>query len=94
MSQRDLYIAAYDIADPGRLRDALWLLKQHAAGRQKSVFECFLTPAERRDLLAEVAAIIDPAEDRFMLLPLAGTDGICTLGIAVPPADPDFFYVG
>lgn len=94
MPNRTLYIAAYDIADPGRLRMALLALKAHASGRQKSVFECFLTPAERSQLLAQVASILDCAEDRFMLLPLAGVDGIKTLGIGVKPEDPDFYYVG
>jgi CRISPR-associated protein Cas2 len=41
-----------------------------------------------------MADILDLEEDRFMLLPLAHPDGIRTLGIAVKPADPDFFYVG
>lgn len=94
MTNRILYLAAYDISDPGRLRDALYALKAHASGGQKSVFECFLTDGERRDLLAEVRLIIDLSEDRFMLMPLTGQDGIQTLGVAVKPEDPDFYYVG
>ncbi len=94
MTNRTLYLAAYDISSPTRLRAALYALKAHASGGQKSVFECFLTPAERRELLAEVKDIIDPDEDRFMLMPLAHPDGIQTLGIAVKPADADFYYVG
>ena len=94
MPNRSLYIAAYDIADPARLRAALHTLKAYASGGQKSVFECFLTPAERAQLLAEVRGILNLNEDRFMLLPLANPDGIRTLGIAVKPDDPDFYYVG
>lgn len=48
MSNRDLYIAAYDISSARRLRAALKLVKGHATGGQKSAYECFLTPAERR----------------------------------------------
>ncbi|WP_295455489.1 CRISPR-associated endonuclease Cas2 [uncultured Thiodictyon sp.] len=94
MSHRILHLAAYDVADPGRLRDALKVLKGYASGRQKSVFECFLTAAERRQLLAEVRGVIDPTEDRFFLLRLDPRGHIRTLGIAVKPTDPPWFYVG
>lgn len=94
MTQRILHLAAYDIADDGRLRDALKLLKGYASGRQKSVFECFLTPAERHRLLADIRAVLDPAEDRFFLVRLDPRGHIRTLGIGVPPTDPPWFYVG
>jgi CRISPR-associated protein Cas2 len=94
MSHRKLHIAAYDVADDGRLRDALKLLKGYASGRQKSVFECFLTPAERDALFAGVRAILDPVEDRFALLPLEPRGKCRTLGRAVKPVDPPWFYVG
>ncbi|MCG6940640.1 MAG: CRISPR-associated endonuclease Cas2 [Thiohalocapsa sp.] len=94
MSQRKLYIAAYDIADDGRLRDALKLLKGYASGRQKSVFECFLSPAERAALLAGTRGILDPVEDRFALLRLEPRGKCRVLGRAVKPADPPWFYVG
>lgn len=94
MSNRRLYLAAYDVTDPARLRDALHAVKGYASGGQKSVFECFLTPAERRSLLAEVRTVLNLQEDRFMLLPLAHPQAMRTLGIAVKPSDPDFYYVG
>lgn len=91
---RRLYIAAYDIRHAKRLRRALWVLKQYAAGRQKSVFECFLTPAERDQLLRQVRGVIDAEEDRFFLVCPDGRTKVYTLGMAVPPADPPFFYEG
>lgn len=94
MSQRNLYLAAYDISSPERLRAALYTLKAYACGRQKSVFECFLDRTERQQLVAEIRAILDLKTDRFLLLPLADAKGVATLGVAVAPADPDFFYVG
>ncbi|WP_058558331.1 CRISPR-associated endonuclease Cas2 [Thiohalocapsa sp. ML1] len=94
MPNRTLHIAAYDIADDGRLREALTLLKRYASGRQKSVFECFLTPAECGALLAGVKAILDPLEDRFALLRLEPRGKCRVLGRAVVPADPPWFYVG
>ncbi len=70
MTRRILHIAAYDIADPARLREGLRVLKDYAGGRQKSVFECFLSEGEKRALLDRMHALIDPEEDRFFLLRL------------------------
>ena len=92
--KRHLYLAAYDISSPSRLRAALYLLKGFASGRQKSVFECFLTGIERHELVETISAIIDPDEDRFLLLPLASADDIETLGKGVAPTDQSYFYIG
>ena len=94
MTYRVLYIAAYDVSDDGRLRDALKVLKGYASGRQKSVFECFLTPAERRDLVQQMQGVLDATDDRFVLLRLDPRGKIRTLGKAVEPTDPPWFYVG
>ncbi|ADE15907.1 CRISPR-associated protein Cas2 [Nitrosococcus halophilus Nc 4] len=94
MASRQLYLAAYDIASATRLRQALYCLKKYATGGQKSVFECYLTKTERRKLLREMEGIIDAEEDRFLLLRLDPRSRVRTLGIAVKPVDPAFFYVG
>jgi CRISPR-associated protein Cas2 len=94
MSQRRLHIAAYDISDDRRLREALQILKGFASGRQKSVFECFLTDAERRALIARVEALLDPAEDRFLLLRLEARGKVRVRGKGIKPTDPPWFYVG
>lgn len=94
MTQRNLYIACYDIADPRRLRRALYVLRNYATGGQKSVFECYLTPAERAALVSEVVEVIDPAADRFLLLRLDARRRVRVLGVGLLPVDPAFFYVG
>jgi CRISPR-associated protein Cas2 len=94
MPKRVLYLAAYDVSNPARLRQALYAVKGFATGGQKSVFECFLTDAERERLLERVAAVIDPDQDRFMLLRIEAGAPVRTLGAAVAPADPLFYYVG
>ena len=94
MKNRQLYIAAYDISCNRRLRKALYVVRSYASGGQKSVFECFLTPAEKAQLLEDINTIIDPIEDRFILLKLLGAKHIHTLGKAVLPQDGSFFYVG
>ncbi len=94
MTQRRLYIAAYDVSDPARLRAALKVLKGYASGRQKSVFECFLTDAERLELLDKVGVVIDAIEDRFFLVRLDPRGKVRVLGRAIKPTDPPWFYVG
>ena len=94
MPQRDLHLAAYDIAEPRRLTAALKLTRAYATGGQKSVHELFLTPAEREQLVANMEALIDKNTDRFLLLKLDPRSRVHTLGRAVAPADPDYFYVG
>jgi CRISPR-associated protein Cas2 len=94
MTQRQLYLAAYDISCNRRLRRALFVLRSYASGGQKSVFECFLTATEKAQLLEDISLVIDPDEDRFILLKLAGVKHIRTLGKAVLPQDGSFYYVG
>lgn len=94
MPGRALYIAAYDIRHNRRLRRALNVLKGYATGGQKSVFECFLTEVERQQLLDQVHEVVDESEDHFVLLRLEQRATFSALGVAVRPADPDFFYVG
>ncbi len=94
MSQRTLFIAAYDIRHPRRLRLALKVVRAYASGGQKSVFECFLSKTEHQALLEDVRAVIDESEDSFFLLKLDGRCQVLTLGKAVPPQDGVFYYVG
>ncbi|MCE7915029.1 MAG: CRISPR-associated endonuclease Cas2 [Nitrosomonas sp. PRO4] len=94
MTQRQLYLAAYDISCNRRLRQALYVLRSYASGGQKSVFECYLTLSEKSNLLNEMNSIIDLEEDRFILMRLIGVKHIYTLGKAVLPQDGSFYYVG
>jgi len=93
MIQRDLYLAAYDISEPGRLRAVMERIRAHATGGQKSAYECFLTAAERGHLLADIALLIEESEDRFFLLRLDPRMKVEPLGIAQPALDPPFFLV-
>jgi len=94
MTQRLLHLACYDVADPRRLTAALKLARVYATGGQKSVHELFLTPAERIDLVQDMSALLDLTTDRFLLLRLDPRSRVHTLGKAIQPADPDYFYVG
>jgi CRISPR-associated protein Cas2 len=94
MTQRALHLACYDISEPRRLVAALKLARVYATGGQKSVHELFLTPAERTDLIEDMSVLMDLATDRFLLLRLDPRSRVHTLGKAVQPSDPDYFYVG
>ena len=94
MAKRVLYIAAYDVSEPSRLRKVHQVVKRFATGGQKSVFECFLTSSEREALLSEARALIDEDEDRLALLRVEERARPVLLGIATPAVDPEFFYVG
>lgn len=94
MTERALFLAAYDVADPRRLRVALDLVKGHATGGQKSAYECFLSEAEQTHLLHDMALVLDEDEDSFLLVGLDPRSRVYTLGRAEPPVDPEHFYLG
>lgn len=90
---RQLYLAAYDVADPRRLRHALELVKGHATGGQKSAYECWLTVSERAALLADMALMLEEAEDSFLLIGLDPRAHVYTLGAGEAPHDTRLFYI-
>ena len=92
--QRSLYLVAYDIREPKRLRRMLYVLKDYATGGQKSAFECYLTVTERKELLNRVEQTMDEEEDAFLAIRLTSRDAVATLGIAVKPADELYTYLG
>ena len=94
MSKRSLFIAAYDVVSNSRRQQVHGAVKAYATGGQKSVYECFLTPMERKTLLVQTRRLINEREDRFALLRVEERTKPILLGIAIPPADPDFYYVG
>ncbi len=94
MTHRDLYLACYDVAEPQRLSAALKLARRYATGGQKSAHELFLTLSERNTLIEDMEALLETSTDRFLLLRLDPRSKFYTLGKAVPPADPDYFYIG
>lgn len=94
MADRNLYLAAYDVAAPARLKASLDLIKGYATGGQKSAYECFLSPGEKTALLSDMAQVLETAEDRFLLVGLDPRSRVYTLGVAMEPVDPPFFYIG
>lgn len=94
MLARDLYLACYDVSQPRRLKAALKLARAYSTGGQKSVHELFMTPAERTQLIEDMSVLLQHDTDRFLLVRLDPRSRVHTLGRAVVPVDPDYFYVG
>jgi len=91
---RMLYLVAYDVSNPKRLRQTLHVVKGYAGGGQKSAFECYLSTSERKALLHQIEQTIDTDEDSFMVIRLTSRDAVSTLGIAVKPYDLLYTYLG
>lgn len=94
MTQRSLFLAAYDVADPRRLKLSLELIKGHATGGQKSAYECYLNDTEKYRLLHDICLVLNEEADSFLLIGLDPRSRVFTLGRAVEPADPEHFYLG
>lgn len=91
---RILYIIAYDIADEGRLHRVRYFLKNYSTGGQKSVYECFLSYEELRFIISKLKRLIFELEDRVHIFRIDGRSRVHTLGTAIPPKNPQYFYIG
>lgn len=91
---RTLYIIAYDISDDRRLAKVHYFLKSFATGGQKSVYECYLTDSELQKVINKLEILIHPFEDRIHIFTLDGRSKTHTLGIAIQPRDPKFYFIG
>jgi CRISPR-associated protein Cas2 len=67
---RTLYLTAYDVADPRRLRRVYRYLGAYRVGGQKSVPEIWVTPAELRRIRMDLSDLLDPREDRLHIFAL------------------------
>jgi CRISPR-associated protein Cas2 len=86
-------IAAYDIADPGRLAKVAGIMLDYGERVQKSIFEVSVTAPVFQQMKSRIEAIIVPEEDGVKYFPLcekcAGTVEIVGQGHFV---DPDAEY--
>lgn len=65
-----LWLAAYDIADPARLRAVATCCEDYGRRLQQSVFLCDCSPSAIEALYDAVTAQMDPAADHFVLMAL------------------------
>ncbi|RMG70925.1 MAG: CRISPR-associated endonuclease Cas2 [Nitrospirae bacterium] len=92
--ERALYIIAYDITEPVRLNRVRYFLKGYSTGGQKSVYECFLSQSELKFVISNLKRLIYEADDRVHIFRLDARSRTITLGIALQPKNPSFFFFG
>jgi CRISPR-associated protein Cas2 len=67
---RTLYLTAYDISDPRRLRRVYRYLSAYRVGGQKSVPEIWVTPAELRQIRVDLSGMLETTQDRLDIFAL------------------------
>ncbi len=72
---RNVYLVAYDICDPKRLRKTHRLMCGAGDPLQFSVFRCELSPTECLSLQTRLWDVLNLAEDRIMLVDLGPIEG-------------------
>jgi CRISPR-associated protein Cas2 len=82
---RTLYLVCYDVSSPKRLYRVHRFLNGYKIGGQKSFCECWLTPAELREVQRELTGLIEPVEDRVHIFQLDPRMEMECLGVATPP---------
>lgn len=91
---RHLFLIAYDIASSRRRRIARRLIKGNSVGGQKSLYECWMTQAELQSAMSALRKMIDPVEDRIVVIQLDPRAAVHTRGVGVEPQDGSFFFQG
>jgi CRISPR-associated protein Cas2 len=91
---RHLFLIAYDIAHARRRRIARRLVKGNSIGGQKSLYECWMTQGELQTAMASLRRMIDPVEDRIVVIQLDPRASVHTRGVGVEPQDGSFFFQG
>lgn len=90
MAARTLYLVAYDIAHPRRLRRVAQLLRAYRVAGQKSVPEIWVTDAELHHLTQRLRQLIQPDSDRVQILTLDPRMRPRLLGTAATFTTPHF----
>jgi CRISPR-associated protein Cas2 len=91
-ASRSLFLICYDVCSPRRLYRVRKCLLAYRVGGQKSFFECWLTPAELREVRASLNALLEPAEDRAHIFQLDPRMKCDLLGRATQPVT-DVFMI-
>jgi len=70
MSERQLYVVAYDIPSDRRRTKVHKILSGFGEWTQYSLFELFLSEKERILLISKLQPVLDPKEDSVRFYPL------------------------
>ena len=82
-----LFLVAYDICEPKRLRRIATICEDYGIRVEKSVFECDVMPEDFDRLWAELSDTIDPADDAIVAYRIccACVERISSMGSVVRP---------
>lgn len=94
MNNKQLHLVCYDVSDDKRLYHALKITRDYALGGQKSVHECWLSPAEKQELCERLERILEPEEDSLMIIRLDPRQQALAMGRGSIPENTDWFYIG
>ena len=72
MPNSSLWLIAYDIAEPERLRYVAQTLEDHGRRLQQSVFLCEQDTTDLASLRSRLLGLIEPDVDRLAVLPICG----------------------
>lgn len=72
---RSVYLIAYDVCDPKRLRKAYTLMCGAGDPVQFSVFRCELSDVEKQRLKESLWEVLNLADDRVILVNLGPVEG-------------------
>lgn len=75
MSERSLYLVAYDVRDPKRLRAVFKSMNGFGDPLQFSVFQCELSLAERQLMIGALSETINHSEDRILIVDMGRRKG-------------------
>jgi CRISPR-associated protein Cas2 len=75
LSGLNCYVVSYDIRERKRLCKVHRAMKGFGEPVHYSVFRCDLTPKGRVEMVAALSELIEPEEDRVMIIDLGPVDG-------------------
>ena len=90
-----LVVVVYDIPDDKRRTKLSNFLEGYGRRVQYSVFECFLSLEEMRQLYEEVKKLVKPAEDnvRFYWISQEAVSRALTIGGSAPQPPPKYYVI-
>ena len=65
-----MYLVCYDICNPKRLRRVYRFLLGYRVGGQRSIFECWLTLPELKEVTHTLSELMEKSEDRVHIFQL------------------------
>jgi CRISPR-associated protein Cas2 len=76
MSEENVYLVTYDVAEPKRWRGIFQLMNGYGEWLQLSVFQCRLSRQRHAELIASLDQMIHHDEDHVLVLDIGPADHV------------------